>query len=255
MPLIDSPRLSDADRENWARQSAADAALADTAEHKRFVDAAIDRIEKWTAGGLGVRGVDMGRRGYVAVSWGKDSVVLADLACIACGWPLAWVRLDPISNPDCPAVRDEFLKKWPGVEYAEIAVECMRGSDGVTVSEAELYRAFDVGHDEAHRRFGPANMSGMRGEESAKRKKMQRGGSWATERRLAPLIDWPTSHIWAYAAANGLPLHPSYAMTGGGALDRDWQRVSTLTGEDGIGMGRREWERAAYPESRKWRKV
>lgn len=41
-------------------------------------------------------------------------------------------------------------------------------------------------------------------------------------------------------------MHPAYACSFGGALDRERIRVSSLGGQRGTGHGRREWEWAYY---------
>lgn len=74
-----------------------------------------------------------------------------------------------------------------------------------------------------------------------------------TRRTCSPIVRWSTADVWAYLYQRGLPVHPAYAMSYGGHLDRDWLRVSPLAGEraaecyeDGSGFGRLEWERRYY---------
>ena len=52
--------------------------------------------------------------------------------------------------------------------------------------------------------------------------------------------------VFAYLASRQLPVHPAYAMLGGGRYQRDRIRVSSLGGRRGDGMGRAEWEREYY---------
>jgi len=75
----------------------------------------------------------------------------------------------------------------------------------------------------------------------------------ATERTCAPIGRWSAEDVWAYLYARGLPVHPAYAMSMGGLLDRDRIRVGPLAGEraaawaeQGSGHGRLEWERRYY---------
>ena len=57
---------------------------------------------------------------------------------------------------------------------------------------------------------------------------------------------------FAYLAQHDLPVHPVYAMSMGGVIDRSKLRVASLRGRSGTGMGRREWEDLYYPEFMKW---
>lgn len=52
--------------------------------------------------------------------------------------------------------------------------------------------------------------------------------------------------VFAYLAARDLPVHPAYAMSHGGRLDRRWLRVGSIGGTRALGRGRMEWESAYY---------
>ena len=53
---------------------------------------------------------------------------------------------------------------------------------------------------------------------------------------------------FGYLAAHDLPVHPAYAMLGGGRWERDRIRVASLGGRRGDGIGRAEWEREYYSD-------
>lgn len=233
--LIDSPRLRSGDRERWDRASNLDMAWSRTEAFGRLVRQTEDRLAGWSAG----------KRGYVGVSWGKDSVVAAHLSDVI-GWPLVWVRVEPIANPECRDVRDAFMRMFPHADYDEIVIEIAPAADGKYYAGGTLERGFAT----AAKRHGPCHVSGIRGAESAQRKRLQTGGG-VTERTCAPLIHWSAPDVWAYLAANDLPIHPAYAMTSTGQC-RDRLRVSSLGGLRGRGTGRAEWERVYYPEVAKW---
>ena len=55
---------------------------------------------------------------------------------------------------------------------------------------------------------------------------------------------WSARDVFAYLNAHDLPVHPAYAMTFGGALDRGRLRVGTIGGSRGTEFGRAEWEAA-----------
>lgn len=223
--LIASPRLSRADIDAWAARERTDAR---TSALGRDRDAtALDVLRVFVAG----------RRGYVGVSWGKDSVVVADLAIRAgIDWPLVWVRVEGRENPDCPAVRDAFLAIHPGARYDEIVAAAGRD---LTSGD---------GFAEAVQRHGPAHVSGVRGEESRTRALRMRRWGTDTANTCAPIGWWTGAEVFAYLYRRGLPAHPAYAMSRGGLLDRDRLRVASLGGDRGTGMGRREWELHYYPE-------
>lgn len=228
--LLPSKRHRPSDLEAWAAAERADAVRA---QSPRLVHAAERAMAAASAF------VEAGPC-YAGVSWGKDSVVLVDLLARAgIRVPVVWVRVDQRENPDCPAVRDAFLATHPGVDYHEILVEAADGAAGHLTSAA--------GFVEAARRFGDRHLSGVRGAESSGRQRRMQTFGTTTDRTCAPIGWWSTDDVFAYLHARNLPVHPVYAMSLGGRLDRNQLRVASLGGERGTGNGRREWERAYYP--------
>lgn len=229
--LIDDPRLRPGDRERWRSVSVADAVHGQIVERRcpKALQGIADFVNRKPA--------------YCGVSWGKDSVVAADLCCRAAREfgvriPLAWVRVEPIANPCCPAVRDAFLARWPDAEYHEIEVWCRKDESGWHASgtlEEGFRRAVSATGCVAH-------ISGVRGQESGTRKlRMLR---WGVETRntLAPIGWWSAQDVYGYLAWRDLPVSAVYAMSGGGRWCRDRLRVSSLGGRRGDGMGRGSWE-------------
>lgn len=193
---------------------------------------------------------------YAGTSWGKDSTVLAHLV-----WamreraglvvPLVWIRWEATLNPFCGLVRDAFLEQWP-MEYHEHSVMWNDREDPEAVWGEALCAV--------ESRFGAHWIGGMRADESKQRaRRMARG--LALERSCQPLGNWMARDVWAYLWAHDLPIHPAYAMTFGGSLDRDRIRVAALLRretrrqpagwrpeleERGTGHGRADWEAAYY---------
>jgi len=181
---------------------------------------------------------------YASVSWGKDSVVLADLiARVAPHVPIVHIRCEPIDSPECADVRDEFLALHPHAIYDEITVYCRLDASG-----AHATGTIERGFREAGLRHGLRYLTGIRAQESAGREWRRRRMGSGGDRSCAPLIDWSASDVWAYLSAHDLPIHPVYAMSMSGALDRDRLRVSWIGLQHGTGMGRREWEQAYYSD-------
>lgn len=179
---------------------------------------------------------------YVGVSWGKDSVVVAHLArLVDPSIPLVWVRVHPIDNPDCVLVRDDFLAVHPGA-YAEI-------DERVDSADEDAVRgAHRRGFARAAKQFGERYASGVRAEESAQRALSAAVHGVSTDRTCRPILRWSGLDVFGYLARYGLPVHPAYACSYGGMLDRIHLRVAAIGGKRGQGRGRREWERCYYPE-------
>ncbi len=227
--LLASPRHTVHDLEHWKRLEIADSMRARHPGLAHKEDAAIQRLRSFASGG----------NFFVSASWGKDSVVVAHLAWRS-GWRrMHWFPAGFIENPDCHLVRDAFLARFE-MDYSEI--------------EAADPVVGEWGHDGAQRAFERASAkmggryaSGVRAEESATRKRRMVVFGHETENTCAAIGWWSTDDVFAYLHKHDLPIHPAYACTRGGTIDRNRIRVGTIGGQGGTGWGRREWERTYYP--------
>lgn len=227
MGLIASHRHTAEDLEVWRYRELADEPWSKTAVFRRRVEAARATLVEFTSG----------PPGYVGVSWGKDSVCVAHLAIsVGCTWPLVWVCMRPVDNPDCPLVRDAFLERFGAMSYDEIVMQY----------DPTAKRTSFPGFAEAARRHGDRYVSGIRGAESATRRMSIATHGWSTERTCRPLAAWTAADVFAYLWLHDLPVHPAYAMSMGGLLEREHLRVGAVGGERGTGWGRREWEERYY---------
>lgn len=235
--LITSSRHTAADLAHWQKLEAEDRLRwrRDERRLRRALDAAVECVCAF---------VRSDPRGYLGVSWGKDSVLVFAVVAEAVrsrglALPAVWVRVEGRENPDCPAVRDAALAGFArGVGYHEIAVAAGDlGGEGLTSQR---------GFDEAARRWGARHVSGVRASESYARRMRDRSHGTTSPNTCAPLSRWSTADVYAVAHGLGLPLHPAYAMTLGGRLDRQHLRVASLGGLRGTERGRREWEWAYY---------
>lgn len=221
--LILSDRQTRADRLYWEEASSADFVSAPSCER---IEKAISAVRSFASTG----------DAWVAVSWGKDSVVLADLAMRAdTRIPLVHVRLRR-STPETELVRDRFLARYSGAIYHEI--------DEGTRSWPHA----GPGFDEAAVKFGPRSIRGIRQAESHTRAMSAAVHGISTKNACRPILYWSAAQVWGYLALRDLPIHPAYGCVGGGRWDRDWIRVGTIGGVKGRGMGRREWELEYYPD-------
>src|SRR5690606_21079866 len=201
--LIDSPRITPADRAAWARWEAMDRRMAQAMAGRldRLADTARQII------------ADFGEQGpcYASISWGKDSVIVAHLvATSGLPIPLAYATSADvpgrIPNPDSERVRDAFLARFPNVDYREY--RCGVGRLGEMVG-TERY------------------ISGLRGAGSGQREKSMRGGGgwvwwgrwWATNFTFPGCVEpsqgsvkkpwdgmgWPRSGCVARLSGGGMP--------------------------------------------------
>lgn len=228
--LISSPRHTDDDLRVWAQRVRYDALLGARIAPK--VERALDAIQAFAKAGPC----------YAGVSWGKDSVALAHLL-----WssklkiPIAWMRWEPMSNPDCLLVRDDFIARFP-IDYREIQTSWVRQGRR-WVNEADPSDRDGFG---AARTLGSRYISGVRAAESRARKIRCAVWGESSPNTCAPLARWSVEDVFGYLALHDLPIHPAYAMTMGGAIDRADVRVDCLGGMTGTGRGRREWEWTYY---------
>lgn len=231
--LIRSPRHTPEDLDAWEVEERTDALHAQRVDLEKKARAAMEELERFARGAIG----------YVGVSWGKDSVVVAHLAARVASFggpslPVVWVRVKERENPDCPLVRDAFMARHPHLRYEEIVADVP--AIGLTSS---------LGFEEAARRHGDRHISGVRAEESAVRKIRTRRWGLSTERACAPIAWWTHRDVFAFLHAHDLPVHPAYACLMGGILERKHLRVAALGGKRGQGFGRHEWEQMYYPEA------
>jgi len=215
--LIESHRHTAADIALWREYEAADAAHS---VRTARVDEAVAAIRSF--------GGD-----YVGCSWGKDSVTLLHILELSgCRLPVVWVRMRGRDNPDCESVRDAALARWP-IDYHE-----------------RVFRYEDCPRDEHWRsvdtEFGERRITGLRMDESLTRRMSVLHLGIATRRSCRPLAMWDGSDIYSWCHHHGLPLHPAYAMLGGGRWDRRYLRTHGIGGRSGTDRGRGEWEREYY---------
>ena len=236
MGLIPSSRHTTADLRHWETMAGFDRRLSISPRLSALGDRAIRDVADFADDGPC----------YVSVSWGKDSVVVASLVALAGpALPIVWIRVEPNENPDCYPVRDAFLDRFPHVDYHELTVASQwdagtRSWDGGMLGGKRF--------DPAKKAFGPRYVSGIRSEENKARDIRQCVWGVSSPNTCAPITRWTAVDVFAWLALHDLPIHPAYACSHGGALDRRWLRVAYLGGGRGRGAGREEWERAYYRE-------
>ena len=166
---------------------------------------------------------------YVSVSWGKDSVAAAHVALtVVPDARLVWVRAADWEMPECEEVRDAFLAAHPGARYEEVEVVLRNPKRGEPGHEAHHLDAHAEHQDALKEAMAGRYVSGVRAEESRIRRMSVGHRGLVTAGTCRPLGRWDATDVFAYLYGAGLPVHPAYAMTVGGALDRRWIRVHPL---------------------------
>ena len=239
MPLIRDSRHSPADLKRWGQVERIASVNVALKSFRNHVTRATTALVNFTGSS----------QCYCGVSWGKDSVVVADLVSRNCPRiPLVWVRVSPVENPDCFRVRDEFLRSH-NVNYHEVIIECPRDALGYNLRGTR-----EQGFAQAAKQFGQRHISGIRGDESANRaRRMQHWGE-SSKNTCAPIGRFDGTDVFTYLLSRGLPIHPAYAFTLDGILDPVRIRVATIgcretdseRGRRGDGHGRHEWEQRYY---------
>lgn len=245
--LIDYYTLTDQDRDHWAQLERYDRALA-RALNRKVADA-INTIRAFRQAHPDA---------ICSTSWGKESMVVAHLTRRADpSIPLVWVptiRADGISyeSPPTYTVRDAFLNVYPGAyqERATVARNPKRGDPNYHPDQYSdpQYRSQDVLGEAITEPY----ISGVRAEESRIRAISIGHRGTTTARTCRPIGRWGTTEVFAYLAAHNLPVHPAYAATYGGLLDRRWLRVHPLRGKPPArstiyGRDMDDWEDQYFP--------
>lgn len=236
--LIASHRHTREDLRVWAERERMDRALYEIGGTRRKEADAIDALRMFA---------EQPEPYYVSVSWGKDSVVVADLVArhydLLARPPIIWFPAGRVENPDCALVRDAFLRLHD-VEYREIEASLTSDEWDRTLGHDGAQAEFERLAREVGRRY----VSGVRAEESSTRRMAVGRHGLASRNSCRPIGTWGHHHVYAYLVGLDLPIHPAYACSMNGAWERKDLRVSTIGGERGRRFGRAEWERRYYPE-------
>jgi 3'-phosphoadenosine 5'-phosphosulfate sulfotransferase (PAPS reductase)/FAD synthetase len=169
----------------------------------------------------------------IYTSWGKDSVVLLDLAYqVRASCPVVYVYTEG-ENPDCRLVEQAFLSSHPDVNYYPVFFH---------------HTGHDLQRHELIDMFGNHRITGIRNDESGVRTMIFKMYRFSSEHSCRPLALWTGAEVFAYIHHNRLPLCPAYGYLGGGRWKRERIRTHSLGGKSGDGFGRTEWEREYYPD-------
>jgi phosphoadenosine phosphosulfate reductase len=233
--LIQSNRLKPQDLEAWKNLELQDNLNSRVKSLDKKIEKSLQSVYDFLKTG----------KAYAGISWGKDSTVLAHLLAINnIDIPFVWIKVVPIFNPDCELVKENFLAKHK-VDYYEETVTLEPDENGKIHASKSLEHGFKKIEKilNTHR-----YITGIRSEESGIRKMRQKIHGYASLNTLAPLTYWSVKDIFAYLYKHEVPVHPAYAMTMGGLINRDHLRVASIGGKRGSNFDRTEWEKLYYPD-------
>ncbi len=233
--LIHSDRIKPEDLTIWREYEQTDAIHVKTQGYKRRIEITMGAIEEFVQGG---------RPHFLGTSWGKDSVVLCHMfQRIEPEVRIVFVRQIDNANPHSAAVRDAFLARFTETNYEEIAYSYLDATP-------EWFKGGRPFHwyrvlEDLNRRRG-VHVTGIRADESGKREKRFAVFGMETVNSFAPFQFLTQAEIFGYLHEHDLPIHPNYAMLGGGRWQRHRIRTAAIGNKEGDGMGRTEWEREFY---------
>lgn len=223
--LIPLDTLTPEDLRVWADRARYDHLIGRSTSMRRRENAAMQVISEFTAEHPDA---------VCSTSWGKDSIVACWLTrMVDPNIPLVWVptiRADRVSyEADVTyRVRDLFLQAFPGAyeERADVARNPKRGDPGWDWRQYQHpgYHHQDVLKEQIHEPY----ISGLRADESRARSASIHRRGLNTRNTCRPIGLWNTGEVFACIAAHNLPIHPAYAASLDGELDREWLRVHTL---------------------------
>ena len=234
--LIASPRHTEKDLIHWRHLLAQDYLHMRSKTYRTHVDQTKSIIDEF---------VSRKERFYISISWGKDSVVLADMmwkAGARCKY--IYVRnlaREPEGNIE---VRDTCLQLYPQMDYQEISYDYADADETYFDRKGRPHKWQNI-LSELQQDYG-CHVTGIRYDESAKRKRRFIFNGIETVNSFAPFRWINCADIFAYLLENDLPVHPNYAMTGGGIWDKYRIRVAAIGNKEGDGMGRLQWEQRYY---------
>lgn len=195
-------------------------------------------------------------------SWGKDSVVLCDIACRLWERPTILHIASSYRIPGWESVQDHFASRanLHVIEPSRTLEETIEWLREVGLpherTKAQQMRVVktikkDVGASWCKEHGYAVQALGLRADESkARRDWLRRVGTLYEAQGVkivAPLAWWSARDVWAYIVSRGLPYHPMYDLQTDG-VTRETQRNTGWLSTDGAHDGRIAWLRRHYTE-------
>lgn len=235
--LLPSNRFKKNDLEVWNEYEDVDFIHSESMTYKKRIAITEKAITRF---------INSGKPHFCGISWGKDSVVLADMFLkINPETNIIFVHQVDNMNPHSLDVMKSFLDFHNPKNFFEYSYS-YKDSDLTWFKNGKPNKWYRI-LEEINKKFG-CHVTGIRPDESGKRAKRFKIFGMETINSFAPFQFMTHQEIFSYLAIHDLPIHPNYAMTLNGTLDRKRIRVAAIGNKEGDGMGRTQWEKEYYPD-------
>lgn len=203
-------------------------------------------------------------RGYVAWSGGRDSTVALHLALRADPLiPVTWFD-SGLEYPETHTYIEHLVRKW-NINFHRIpanpdALTLLKrdgswshGTANATQGKPDLHTALIAEPSrQAHERFGPGEIVGLRATESAGRRILLASGNGHYTRTdgttvCAPIWRWTDEDVASYLDFHSIPENPVYAKLRALGAPPYAQRVGLIVDANGAEHGRFSWLRTGWP--------
>jgi phosphoadenosine phosphosulfate reductase len=237
--LLQSNRFLDNDLETWNKWVKNDEIHIKSKGYKFRLNKTIERIKKFAD-------ENDENTYYVGVSWGKDSIVLSHMIYNIGVSPInIYIRQLDNENPHNKDVRDNFLKLF-NINYYEESYSYKTTPDQTYFKNGKPNKWYYI-LNQLNKKYNK-RITGLRKDESAKRKFRFDVFGDESLNSFTPFENFLVADIFGYMYENNLPIHPNYAMTINGLIDRNRLRVAAIGNNEGDGMFRKLWEKTYYQD-------
>jgi phosphoadenosine phosphosulfate reductase len=203
----------------------------DIVEHsKSIIKEAIDNYDKIT----------------LAVSWGKDSIVILHLAREIDPDIDLFTVLTPFKPRETFEFKEQVEKDW-GIKLREFRSDAKVEANLHETDPDECCRIFKVVPTQQALEGYDAWITGLRSTEGRTRTDYQEVEEYNEIVKINPILAWTEADVWKYTAIHRLPVHPWYGdgyrslgceccSSPGGETERSgrWKGTSKCGGECGI---------------------
>jgi len=176
----------------------------------------------------------------VAVSWGKDSMVVLHLALQVKPDIDIFTVLTPFKPKETFEFKDRVIREW-GIKVREYMSDAKVPEGLYRTNPDECCRILKVIPTQKAIEGLDAWITGLRNTEGRTRKEYQEVEIYPDITKINPILNWTEADVWRYTAVHRLPVHPWY---GRGYRSLGCEPCTSLGGEeerDGRWRGTPKW--------------